>query len=499
MSVSQPTQSKPIAQLSRRVRGRIAILLAAPVVALGIAGLQHQQDGILFALAIISYAVLCVPLIGKRSYSVVEPYSIVFTILYLGVPLKLSWLLLCRDTPRLSSVLLGLQVEDFIAPSLLTIVALCSLCAGYMAGAPRRRELVKPLLSSRRWNTKMLVAVSAFAVSISIVVFMLYAQRIGLGSGPISAKRFEHVADGPMQRGSLSYYRWAASFTQIVSYVLFAWAITTKLSRGHKVVTGIAISIPIFLSLVTPFINSSRFPIVFFMLECMVILYCLKDNVFSKRWLTFQLTGVAVVVLLFSLILALRRDSNNAGTGVGTITAFDIVEHVIGDPYLADVTKTAHIIRAVPDRVPYQLGSSYAALFVAPIPRDLWPAKPSIGAGPFVGTHIYGYKHTGVPPGLIGEAYLNFGLIGMMFVPFVYGWMVRWSYEILVPSLRLQAGAIAYAICFRFYVAALGMDFAVGLIQCMSEMLPALAIIFIVQFRHPNSARRRVSMHLAKT
>ncbi len=457
-----------------------------PIATLGGMGLLHGQDYLVLAFAFVSFAILCVPLLAKRNYLIVEPYSIIFLVLYLGIPLKLVWVLAFRDTARLQSVLLGARVEDFLYPCVIVILALTSLSAGYLSGRSFGKTIRPFRLPNRTWNTKLLFLVCGVAIAISTVVFFLYAQRIGLGGGgPISAKRFEKVADGPMQRGSLSYYRWAIGFTQVVSYILLAWILTSKLGRRAKAVALIVFAVPTTLALVGPFINSSRYPIVFFLIESLVIVYCLKKNMLKTRMLAIQAALVVAVAILFVGILALRRDGHAAGSGIEFIKPFPILEHAIGDPYLADVTKTVHIIRAVPDRVPYQTGRTYAALFVAPIPRDYWPAKPAIGAGPFVGEHIYGLKHTGIPPGLIGESFLNFGLAGVAIIPFFYGWLVRWSYEKLIPSLRTAVGAVCFAICFRFYVAALGMDVAVGMVQCLAELLPALTIMLIVQYRRP--------------
>ncbi|MGB7328721.1 MAG: O-antigen polymerase, partial [Rubripirellula sp.] len=428
----------PLTQVSYTARMRILAFLVLPVIALGITGLHSGQDTAIFVLSLLLYCVLCLPFLARRTYTLVEPFTVLFGMLYIGLPLKLGWALAFRDSPKFVYYMQGQPIETLIMPAVLSLLGVSALCIGYTSGQSITGKTKPFRFPDREWNTKLLFCVCGIALAISTIVFIFYARRAGIsfrGNGPISAKRIEAVADGPMGRGSLAYYRWGISLAQIVFYLIFAWSLKRRLGRRGVMLLGVILTLPLLMSFMMPFVTSSRTPLIFFLLECLIILYCLKDDVFTGKWLTAQLVSCVVVVSLFMFILALRGDPNAEKSRADSMTPVALAEHVVGARYLADITKTGQIYHAIPNFIPFQRGTSYTAVLFAPIPRDVWPGKPAIGLGPFIGKEIYGLDHTGVPPGMIGEAYLNFGWPGVAVIPFLFGCFVRWSYEKLRGSL----------------------------------------------------------------
>jgi oligosaccharide repeat unit polymerase len=89
------------------------------------------------------------------------------------------------------------------------------------------------------------------------------------------------------------------------------------------------------------------------------------------------------------------------------------------------------IQRRVPQQLDYQYGYVYYVQIVNPIPRFLWPEKPTLDTGLLM-ADLYGDvdQSTGeanltVSPGLIGEMYLNFGWFGVVGLSALGGWLVR--------------------------------------------------------------------------
>ena len=74
----------------------------------------------------------------------------------------------------------------------------------------------------------------------------------------------------------------------------------------------------------------------------------------------------------------------------------------------------------------FQYGKTYIPGLIFWIPRSIWPSKPITGGG--IATFIW-YNTTEAPsnvsPSPIGEAYINFGFLGAIFIPFLAGWFVR--------------------------------------------------------------------------
>jgi hypothetical protein len=119
----------------------------------------------------------------------------------------------------------------------------------------------------------------------------------------------------------------------------------------------------------------------------------------------------------------------------------------------------------ISDRVPgsaeYQLGYSYYVQLVNPVPRFLWPDKPTLDTGLLM-ARLYGAydRRTGeafltVSPGILGEMYLNFGVLGIAALSFFGGWLVRgWD---LLPER--YGGSLVVMI---YYVAGLAVLFNTG-------------------------------------
>lgn len=71
-------------------------------------------------------------------------------------------------------------------------------------------------------------------------------------------------------------------------------------------------------------------------------------------------------------------------------------------------------------------GNSYVAIFVAPIPRALWPDKPRGVAHKASEAFFPDNMHnTGVPPSPAGEAFWNFGGLGVFLIFFLWGALLR--------------------------------------------------------------------------
>lgn len=91
------------------------------------------------------------------------------------------------------------------------------------------------------------------------------------------------------------------------------------------------------------------------------------------------------------------------------------------------LTQVADVIGRTPKDVPFQYGKTYSYFLVTWVPRFLWPSKPSVsGANQFYQV-AYGLTpedsldQVSIAIGSLGEAYMNFGWIGIPFVMFLIG------------------------------------------------------------------------------
>ena len=102
------------------------------------------------------------------------------------------------------------------------------------------------------------------------------------------------------------------------------------------------------------------------------------------------------------------------------------------------------ILQDVPDQVSYLHGESYLAALLLPVPRKVWPDKPR-QIGGRVGATFFGVQ-AGIPPGAVGEAYWNFGYLGVPLIYFMFGGFHRWLMQFFLKYQRMPVAIVFYAV-----------------------------------------------------
>lgn len=114
---------------------------------------------------------------------------------------------------------------------------------------------------------------------------------------------------------------------------------------------------------------------------------------------------------------------------------------------LSGMDSVVLVVDATPDPHPYLRGETYLGLLAAPVPRALWPGKPELALGRWF-TDTYWSPEGGNPSSqavtLIGEAYVNGGLVVVAVVLGLLGALLRWAYRLTVPSRRYPELAAVY-------------------------------------------------------
>ena len=96
----------------------------------------------------------------------------------------------------------------------------------------------------------------------------------------------------------------------------------------------------------------------------------------------------------------------------------------------------------------YYYGSTYFTLLFSPIPRQFWENKPSlIQWMTDISTPVRNLKELGSVATLYGESYANFGIFGILFIPFLFAkYSARWYYKIL--HTNAQSANLFLYLCF---------------------------------------------------
>jgi oligosaccharide repeat unit polymerase len=136
------------------------------------------------------------------------------------------------------------------------------------------------------------------------------------------------------------------------------------------------------------------------------------------------------------------------------------------------------VIRAEENGMAQQYGFTYFTQLVNPIPRAIWPGKP-VGDAGLVMARAYGsVDRSGEPtmtisPGFLGEAYLNFGFLGVLIVPAAAGIFVR-AWDCLLPTATRSLPA------FLVYVTGLAIIFLCGRSFNFGSLYGLLALFTLV-------------------
>jgi len=109
------------------------------------------------------------------------------------------------------------------------------------------------------------------------------------------------------------------------------------------------------------------------------------------------------------------------------------------------------LIRAEENGLSPQYGLTYFTQLVNPIPRVFWPGKPVADAGLILARAYGTVDRSGEPtmtrsPGLLGEAYMNFGLLGLFIIPAMVGIVVRAWDRMWAIAKRSIGGLLVFAL-----------------------------------------------------
>ncbi len=174
---------------------------------------------------------------------------------------------------------------------------------------------------------------------------------------------------------------------------------------------------------------------------------------------------LAGAIALFGLaVLGGSRNADTKQTNkVATATALWQHPGRILDPILkgadgAEAPDLAAALTVVPQRIDYTWGaSSLGDLFIRPIPRALWPAKPLIPRGR-VSTMLWGRLYTQGTANpefsVLLYPYMDFGLPGVLLMMILLGVLARAGYEYLKRHQDSLSVALLFSVALPMLVMA---------------------------------------------
>ena len=157
-----------------------------------------------------------------------------------------------------------------------------------------------------------------------------------------------------------------------------------------------------------------------------IVSYVLAYRRFVRPLSRKVIAVVAVCVLAVVTVRTVGRIAADDAALPDTLA--QVFANAIGRNFVEN-GKTIAVIQAVPDSIDFQYGKSYLDAILILVPRELFPAKATVNLDTVVGNAVFGCGSFGacaVPPGLLAESYLNFGIVGFVILPVLIGLVTGW-------------------------------------------------------------------------
>lgn len=447
-----------------------------------------MTEGLICILAVLALVVTSLPLVGRARGEIIEPIWFVVLIVAVGVTGKAFYVFFGPEK-RVDFLLLGKEPRDLLFAALMIVCGLLCLSIGYIFGNVTWKIPGMARLAADQWNTRRLNTVVALLLAVGLISFIVFMIRINptfYNLSDFSSKRFIRMP-GSKYLGVQGYLRWGAMLIEISFYLVYIRWVAAK-GRVWSY-AGLGVGALALLAVAFPIFVSSRQTVLFLVIRIIVIWTCIRGEPKPRYAALLVASGLVIV----GSMLAFRRGLSDWEGLRSHVGVSGLMEVTVGGRHFLDLTKTAHVLAAVPELLDYQYGKTMVTWLVAPVPRSLWPGKPAIGVGIDLGPLVFQTPRTsGVPPGVVGELYLNFGIPGVFIGMLAVGFLLRSLYTTLRPRFPSRAVVLIYTLLStRIALGMLPGAVSGSAAKLIQEMIPVvLVLLYMCGSRRSQSAGR---------
>jgi hypothetical protein len=365
-------------------------------------GLRDPSQKIVWlsVLIIIGTAALTRACRVQEQFDLFEPLYMVFGLFLIFYPVRALFAVWLEESwfdPASTASWRGLWAS---------VLGFVSLAIGYRIAKKKFNEGRRNWLD-RSWNLKRANAVSLWFLLVGITGFV--AVRV-LGGSLLYFISLDSDIKAPGEvKAWFFYLLWICVLTQVGALLqLGSW-----LSTGRRTLWTTLYCI---FALLSTFFLARYFTVLF------LVMLAISWHYQRTRIRTIQVVGLFFLVVAYLGIAGLYREWISPGydlakTGQLAELAGQqnklVIRYVVGN--LEQLYNLTEVISMTPSELPYQFGSTFAPIFVKPIPRALMPAKPLGASALFSRQFIPDLYDTGLVTGLggWGEWYLNFSWLGL--------------------------------------------------------------------------------------
>ena len=455
---------------------------------------------------LISVGVYCLlaislPLMLKRKFSLFEPVTLLIFSVLIGCTLRAIFFSTASDNNHKIYFLTDGEVAtELVRGAVYVPLGLLSLSIGYLSVFKRlpieRLKIFRPEFNC--WSLPRAIWVAVLFILVSLVAITKLSTGNDVRFDSLAALSMKRMAEvGGQGASRLGYWVWMSELSRVSGILLLIaiWA------GGHRIlgfgggarymIARALLFVSFLLSMCWPILSSSRTGVleVIFSLAVILSFMGLRGGARARGFKFSIFAGGAICIAVAVLVLfGVWRQYSQIGEIKDSGYLEAVANNTVGSGNFLPMLRTAIIINRMQGSGQYMLGASYAGVALAPIPRSVWLDKPEIGLGEFVKTEIFGREalRSGYPPGILGEAFINFGFLGLFSIPFLFGGMLRLFYNSFCPLLEggNMAGLALYSSCLwpvAFQLADL--DFSLVVINSALSVMPILVALPLIRRR----------------
>ena len=446
------------------------------VISLCVVGLLYSgyvaQDSLqffLFTTAIFSMVVVLSPALLGRSFFPFEPITFVCFSVLMGLCLKTFYVILAFNTSIVvqDKLMVGLTIDDLAWSTTVLLIGLVMCVLGYLI-------FDKNIVFSKKGNSSLseprLLFFSVVVIAVSLAAFIIFVAVSNFSFSDVrdlSQKRFSTADGGRLSNINYYIYR-VALFCKAPMYFLFFVIIT----RGRfRSIHGVLFILALMLNIAATFFVSNKAGVILPFADLTVIYFILTGRLDLKKLVFFG----GLVFVLVSIVAVFR-----SGDGALGLTLFD---HLFGGRYFIGVTKSAQIINAFPQQIDFFYGKTLISWLNVFLPDSLSTDDLYLtGLGKYLGFYVFGHTNSGVPPGIITEIYINFGLAGVVIGMFLIGAVLKRAHIYLFSRVNSVFYLIVYAlVTVRLPTFLFNNGMSVTILKCLADIIIVWAFYILVK------------------
>lgn len=417
---------------------------------------------------------LVVAMLGKKNG--LHPLNILAWTMLLGYTLKSLYLAyaVAYNAPFVTQ---NLSRDIIPIGQIAVIVGVIGFIAGVLLF---RRQNIRPdgapyrpiyVMSKARYPELYYYPIFFVSFGLMVVYFFTMGFHEQILRGQFSSSKFFYDEEGG--KSSLAFLTFGGDM--VVAYFIHWLAFTKRVTIANIYVPAIA-----FVSLCYMLASRRNGVLMIIIATVMVIGIRTMNEKMSAKVKRWGLIAIVFVMLAFVSSIRLgggEKSVQDLSFG-GAISA--AMEHSFEGAYFLDPAKTATIVDQTSAKDLFMYGESFVGAFVAPVPRILWPEKPLVRIGPLVAQMILQYdNNSGAPPGAVGEFYMNFGWLGIVFGMVTLGAFASMLYNRFESHVDKRFATPAYALFMLCIILFLVADFSLSFLYMIRY---AVAIWICRQF-----------------